>query len=966
MNLIINSTDFSNICTAIYYSSSKFLPSWLVSDVIPKDSDGNEYTCLNLDDSIDMINELPCPFDPENEIGTGEYYRIDEGRYYAFISPEIKTSDFQAELNRFVSDNPEQIRPKKVYYHGSKNRIIERDFAEYDFSWLVDKGKFNEKLKIQYLDDDGKDLIGKKVEELSKLEDILFPTSYQITQYDNTKTYNKNDIVSDGGKYYKSEVNDNTGNNINNEDYWKETELVKRNYYGTTQIGTNTIFVFPTESEITKIELYDDIIQESDLGFYTDYDYRVLTSENYVEYDPEGEYSIGDIVKFEDEGGKNITLFVSLENSNIGHDPQENYGPDDIIWWREIKKPCLSIYLGSNYCWDKTDSQKYLINPSIWADNFSNGSANNNFRITPTLDEYFKGLDELRSDKIVWMVLTDTDPGQALNINLSYNSWSSDKVNPERNKWKYSIRNDEFWSTKDNMSIVTDKSGIIVDGRSSTILATEKIDTHPILTKKLKQFNLLAYHKNQAYNRGDKVRHDGKLWECIQSYQVQEPEPEIDQHEPGEDTETWVEILDNYSPYCAYSCGEFVIFDNKIWESLDNNNLGNRPDYSKKWIFRYNVDDPSIIRNGRIDVERLENPSYLNTQISILINPTGAGRVSPAGQITLDTDSENSKIFMVFENMGYELKPADQCVTTELPNNEENNAYTDVQVEENNDNEATRINGVVIATGIGIRKVILRNISGNLSNLLSTRKLIFNFREINSGIKISGVYEDRNYTFNGQWNPVTNLNLPILTPEQIIIENNEYSQHIGEDIKITRPLDETYKVTKIISRYIDNSGNTITEELSEDLEVRGSDQVMCMTDRVNYREANYIYYFDKNTNKISCVVGLEKFEMTDNMVDIPYGENHIFKFYPRDLTRYSNIKVSFSDNINPDTDNHTYTWLASVNAPTSGEANIITESGTAPFYPTSKIIYRNGAIPYFEIQLNGITGYIEIGISYDN
>lgn len=711
MKLVINSTDFSDIGTALYYTrDNKFFPGWIYDTEFWLDEDRYNYL-----GDLEMPNELGCPLDlvTPDKIG---YFTIDAKRYSAFLTPELLHID-SANLPP-VSE----YRHQTVLYHGSKSKILMRDFAEYDFSFLVDKYKFNDSLKLTFLNNASKDLIGLNVSELTKLEDILFPTI-------------------------------------------QDTDEVDKNidFFGTTVIGTYTLFLFPVPRGIRKVELYEGTRTELEtLGI--DYDYRLLSRQNITE------------------------------------------------------KPAISIYLGPDYRWTNNPSSEYLVDPDVW---------DNNYRMLASPKDYFRGLDEIESDKILWLVITDS--GQLFDINLSYNSWSSDKMNPERNKWRYSLRNDEFQSTKSNTSIIDSKSGILLDGRSDTILSTAKVNSHPILSRKLQQFNLTPFNEGQSYSTGEKVRFQGKLWESTMDDNTTIP---------GEEGSYWEEKIQPFSPYCSYGLGDRVLYNNQVWESLCDYNSEKRPDISKKWIIADSTED------------------MFTSRINVIINPSGAGRVIPGGQVRLDSSS-TEKNFVVYENLGYTLESVDKVCSID------NNTYLT--------NITISVSNIPVLDG-SIDKKIVTIPACDYDAIIGSGKLIFNFKPTTTKITIQGCYDGVLYPYM-TWNNRFNNEIIKLKLNDRYINSNIVTIPPKQSIEIeptTNLLNN--KISKVVSIYRDRYG------VMREKEVEVTENKM--VDYADFSEATYTFYISKNEVVISCIEGYTYFDLEDNMVSVPYGGNHTFFFKP--------------------------------------------------------------------------------------
>ena len=770
MKLVINSTDFSTIGTALYFSNSnpntKFLPSWIISG----EETGTGFDYLG---DLKMINDLENPLLYQNK-----YFSIDNLRYFAYPSPELFVENGQKTTNT-------PLNYSSVYYCGSKERLLDGDFAEYDFPFLVDKYKFNNNLKIQYLDRDSQDILGYDVSELTELENILFPTVYDT-----------------------------------------QTLPTQRNYFGMVSIGTYTLFVFMVPPNVRKIELYEGTVLGSRLStIKTNYDYRIRS---YSKYDPEKTYNKNNTVVY--SGG----TWKAKENGITGD-------WDETKWTfvNDFIQPSLSIYLGPDYLWSLCPNDWYQANPSTW------GEA---IRYIPQSKKYLHSLDEISSEKFLWMVITDS--GEVADINLSYNIWKTSKINPERNKWKYALRNDEYWGTRSNLSILENRSKITLDCRSDTILSTDTVgeELQPILRRKLKGLGLLQYDETKIYNTGDKVRHQGRLWRA-----------EEDGITGDWDETKWIEIVEYYSPFCTYRLGERVKYGSAVYESLCDLNLGNRPGLSSKWVLSENT------------------TNFFTSRINIAINPSNAGRIVPGGQVRID-GSESDKYFTIYENLGYKLDPINTCsprtgeylVGTEI-------LESDIQVE-----------------GGTMRKKIVVVPSTLFDTLIKSGNLIFNFNESPSKINLFGDYKGvlTGYSTSGFGWTYNNENIELIMspPGSVDTSTNVIA---GTDIILTTVISGTNtpiknnKIKKAISRYTDKYGVTRIK----DLKVEGNK----IYDTVNFSTADYILYFGENTVMIDCIEGLKLFEMNDNRIEVPYMGDGIFRFYPRQETG-NYLKVYVGEN----------------------------------------------------------------------
>jgi hypothetical protein len=811
MKLVINSTDFSAIGTALYYNNQKFLPSWIYSDKYPSN--------FLYGGDIDMPNDLNSARGYENT-----YFSVDSGKYYAFTTPELFTST--------ISLVKDQYKYLSVYYHGSKNKILSQDFAEYDFSFLVDKYKFNNNLKIQLLDKDSKDIIGYKPEELSKLENILFPSLLYNTASGDS-----------------------------------------RNYFGTTVIGTYTLFLFPVPAGVRKVELYEGTLLDLEEAGYN-YDYRNL---EYQLFNPQSSYPARSKVIYEGR----------LWEAKVRIQPGE-WNADNWVE-RNYLKPSLSVYFGPEYMWSCCDSSMYMTNPSTW---------DNGFRYLPISKKYLRGMDEITSEKILWMVITDS--GQLFDINLSYNSWSTDKINPERNKWKYSLRNDEFWSTKDNMPLLKEKSGIILDGRSDTILSTQTVNSHPILSRKMRKFDLNYYESDKVYYKGDRIRYLGKLWEALVDVPI---------NITPEEGNYWKVVEQFYSPYCTYRLGERVLFNGRVWESLTDLNLGNRPDYSRQWI----LSDSTT--------------NFFTNRVNIIINPSGAGRITPGGQVRIDEELP-SKSFSVFESLGYTLESADKVCSSEI------GTYLD--------NVNITTSNISTEGGTMDKKEV--TVSNNSwDSIISTGKLIFNFKSTPTIITLVGIYDNVEYPYSSWLFNSERIQLKRVPSGNV---SNTISISPGSELTLLPRIDlVNNRFTKVISTYKDRYGVIKTKEL----ELTNNE----IKDFIDFSSATYTFYIEKNKMSISCIIGLAEFEMEDNKIEIDYNSTGNFKFYPRNPDIDSPIKVTINEL-------DTITILSS-------QTITYSRPGATRSIPRVCNNYTLVShVSYYDLEFEGLIGDVNIKIEYDN
>lgn len=196
--------------------------------------------------------------------------------------------------------------------------------------------------------------------------------------------------------------------------------------------------------------------------------------------------------------------------------------------------------------------------------------------------------DEIPFNKVIFITLT-LETYNTPKLNLTYNIWRDDN-NANQNKPKYSLRNDEFFSTLNNINLIEEKDNrILFDKSSGSILSYEEVvENTPILNKKINRWkNNKKYNPKTVYKLGDVV-------------------------EFGRDEEN--------KPY------EYI--------SLRNNNVGNTPCFSSKWILSNKFND------------------YLTTKVNINVDPEGAANIEPNGFFSLAKDATECK-FQLTCNPGY-------------------------------------------------------------------------------------------------------------------------------------------------------------------------------------------------------------------------------------------------------------------------------------------------------------------------
>ena len=395
------------------------------------------------------------------DVGTAVFYR-----WHQFIPKNtvILGPDRETLLNSCKAD--------KVQYKGSRSKASSGDFSEYNFLFDLEKEKFNDQFLINLLNNKSKELVGKKLDDLEKVEKILFPT-----------------CIDEEG------------------DYTEE-------FFGSTLISNQTFITLEADGAgvnnkpgIWKIELYEEGItsNNSNGGFI------------------EEELLDTNITTYEKTASPIITI-------TLGPGP-------------EVKNNSTDMYF--SYDPQLTEKEK-------------------NERLS--LSEYKKLTEEITMYKVVWLLLALDN--SVTSINLSYKSWI-DSINPNRNMKDYIIRNDEYYSTRNQVNIIEKAKDYNYwhDKNSETLVGNKEITTHPILDRKLR-----------------KVRRNSSI----------------------------------YSPFVEYNLGDRITYDGRTWESLCSNNKGNSPTISNYWTLSSNINN--IFTSRVVIIINPDIGGYSNPGGSITVN----------------------------------------------------------------------------------------------------------------------------------------------------------------------------------------------------------------------------------------------------------------------------------------------------------------------------------------------------------
>ena len=317
---------------------------------------------------------------------------------------------FPSDRSEFIVDGTyDDYKAVAVKYHGSKNNFPGIDFAEYDFSYIVEKYKFGNRLLLTDLDSVSSELVGRDISDTDKIGKILFPTL----------------------------VNEESNNPYD--------------FFGSLYINGDTIYFFECLEDWSTIEIYEDII-----------DSNVPGSNEFIEYS---------YLRLQDpipEGLIIPSVVINLGPSRICYNnPTDLYFPQDPLRNRQNREDS-----------DGEPIEKYS---SI---------------------EYSKICDELTSKKVVCLFLSSVSTGDVETFNISFAAWNNNS-NPARNKWKYDLRNDEFYNFHNNLGVIEKTNIGWEDRKAGTILGTSSIDSSmcPIKNTKISRLQRLQKDYYSPYRK---------------------------------------------------------------------------------------------------------------------------------------------------------------------------------------------------------------------------------------------------------------------------------------------------------------------------------------------------------------------------------------------------------------------------------------------------------------------------------
>lgn len=390
------------------------------------------------------------------DISTAVFYRR-----HPFIPTDISKMD-TSQKYKLLEDSIST----QVYHLGSLSSSDLLDFAEYDFSYEPNKGRFRNILQLNFLDTYSKNILGYNTKDNTLLDQIIFP---QISS--NPTSSRSNAAAGSGDDSY---------------DYLPilpDKDIIDENFFGAIEVSHQTIALLKVLGEnnegaydgIYKIEIYNDHITGN-----CQRNYRVGTSDNYTNATIEGFVEWDALCQEEEMGKIGITPLLS-------------------------KGPVITICLGPQ------PENKNIENDKrcnwFYGEGFDYGVESTEL----SAREYESLVRELSDQKIIWFLISSD--GTASEINLAYKAWTDCRTK-HRNMDQFFLRNDKFFSSKDSMemfnSLLIDSTRgdeILYDEVSKTILGTRKtpITSLPIYNQRKLKGNKLGWSPHVIYNKGDLV-----------------------------------------------------------------------------------------------------------------------------------------------------------------------------------------------------------------------------------------------------------------------------------------------------------------------------------------------------------------------------------------------------------------------------------------------------------------------------
>jgi hypothetical protein len=436
--------------------------------------------------------------------------------------------------------------------------------------------------------------------------------------------------------------------------------------------------------------------------------------------------------------------------------------------------------------------------------------------------------EEVSSSKVIFITLT-LETYDTPKLTVTYNIWRYD-INANRNKPNYTLRNDEFYSTGNGTCIIGEKDDrLLVDKSSGTLVGYDNVPTNtPILDKKIAKWkNNKTYNPKTVYNIGDIVEY-GRYKAKVNNLEVLKPFRYI---------------------------------------SLRNNNIGNNPQFSNKWILEDKFTD------------------YLTTKINISVNPANSAETYPSGFFSLSKNA-TSCVFKIKYNPGYELDVTDSNYVssggdslTDYASGYEGDGFYEVKL----NNRDTKNE----AESVGWR-----------TKLLNTRSITFSLKSIDYELNIVESIDSSNpatktvyYSNNNgeNWTVLQRVDNKYKNPSGV-------SFNINTLIKVEYRVDSHSEITKpVIASGLTGNGIKESKELPIQTEERGGNTYYYFIDKLSFvGSTTYSVSITREIHNVRITGDLKYLEINKIFIEEKYGEPIVIKFY-----KDTNYKTDSTFLVNP-------------------------------------------------------------------
>lgn len=285
-----------------------------------------------------------------------------------------------------------------------------------------------------------------------------------------------------------------------------------------------------------------------------------------------------------DEGVYKLELYDEIVESNY----DGSFYEFDALKYSNISadiEPSIIITLGPDRNDLRNSESWYYENDGIRSETLSKAA------------EYGKLLNELNFRKVINIYLPEKE-NQDIEVNVSLEAWKDDNKNPNRNTHLQVLINDYFHGSKNKINPIqkNNYTNLKYDINSMTLVSNSEmvpLNDCPILRSKVSKLN-------------NEIRTVGNS---------------------------------NWQSSIRYNLGDVVSYNNIIWESLVENNIGNNPQLSSVWE----------------EIDKLTN--YYTNRLSVSFYDSvfeNVGVIKPAGDIIITDDTENIEL-SVKENTGFDL-----------------------------------------------------------------------------------------------------------------------------------------------------------------------------------------------------------------------------------------------------------------------------------------------------------------------